>query len=797
MKNIRFLFACLVSLNTFSQTVLFDNSWRFHRGGAQGAEKMNFNDSSWREIDLPHDWSIEDLPGTSSPFDSNAISQVSGGFTTGGSGWYRKTFALPDSLKNKRIIIQFDGVYMNADCWLNGEFIGNHPYGYTTFLYDVSSKLKLNTKNVLAVQVKNEGTNSRWYTGSGIYRHVWLTILDPVHIEPFGVNITTPEVNSEKSLVRIITTICNKSEHSSEIRLVTKILNPDSKVVGTTDLVFQLDSAQSKDTEQKINVPEPDLWSVDSPVLYKAVTEIYSGGKLCDRKVTNFGIRSISFSIDKGFQLNGKTVKLKGGCVHHDNGPLGAKAYDRAEERRIELLKASGFNAIRCAHNPPSPAFLDACDRLGMLVIDEAFDMWRIANNPYDYHLYFNEWWKKDIESMVYRDRNHPSVILWSIGNEIRGMESPEIIATSKMLGDLVHSLDPTRPVTAAVNELRPGKDQFFATLDIAGYNYASGGDHNLGSIYPIDHARLPDRIMLGTESYPLEAFRSWMDVTDNTYLVGDFVWTAFDYIGEASIGWRGYWQESNFFPWNLAYCGDINICGWKRPQSYYRDVLWKENQISVFVKPPSPSFPLNPNRQSWSKWHWQDVVAHWNWKGYENKLFEVTVYSSCDTAELLLNGKSLGKKKTDRSTQFIARWDVPYTPGELKVVGYNNGKELAQSAINTSGKTSSIRLTADRTLIQANNQDLSYITIELMDDKGIRNPSEERLLKFSIEGEGSIVAVGNGNPMSLESYTIPQRKAWEGRCLVIVKSTNKPGEIRLKVNAEGLTEREIKINSK
>ncbi len=796
MKKINLLFILFFSLNAFSQTQLFDDGWRFHRGGAQSAETVGFDDSQWRMIDLPHDWSIEDLPGTDSPFNPDAVSQVSGGFTTGGNGWYRKTFTLPESMKGKLIQIQFDGVYMNAECWLNGQSLGNHPYGYTTFWYDITSKARFDTVNVLAVQVKNEGANSRWYSGSGIYRHVWLKASDPLHVVPIIVYVTTPEVSTEKATVKIVTTVGDKTQKQAEIKLVTRILDAESKEAAKTESVFTLGIEKTENIEQALSVLKPDLWSVETPVLYKAVIEVYADGKLCDKTETSFGIRTISFSVDKGFQLNGKTVELKGGCVHHDNGPLGAKAYDRAEERRIELLKASGFNAVRCSHNPPSPAFLAACDKLGMLVIDEAFDMWRIANNPFDYHLYFDEWWQKDIESMVLRDRNHPSIILWSIGNEIRGMETPEVVEVAKMLGNHIRKLDPTRLVTAAVNGLNPRKDPFFATLDVGGYNYATGGDHLKGSMYPIDHKRVPKRIMVGTESYPLEAFGAWMDVVDYDYVAGDFVWTAFDYIGEASIGWRGYWQENNFYPWNLAFCGDIDICGWKRPQSFYRDALWMENQVSVFVKPPQSSFPLNPKRQSWSKWHWHDVVADWNWPGYENTEFEVNVYSSCEAAELFLNGKSLGKKETSRATQFQAAWKVPYQPGELKVVGYQNEKPVSQAMLATAGETKAIKMTADRNKISADNQDLSYITVELTDEKGIRNPKEERQIKFEIEGEGKIVGVGNANPVSLESYQLPQRKAWQGRCLVIVKSTGTSGKIRLTASAEGLDTAEIEIQA-
>ena len=800
-KQSLFFFFILFTIKIFPQTNLFDADWRFHRGGAQGAESPGFDDSKWKKIDLPHDWSIEDLgqaglPGTNSPFDPDAIGQVSTGFTVGGTGWYRKTFLIPSYEKGKRIHIRFDGVYMNADCWLNGQHIGNHPYGYTSFWFDITDKIKYGEKNLIAVQVKNEGQNSRWYSGSGIYRHVWLEMSEEVHIAQWGVYITTPEVSSSIAGIKIDIKVVNERNNTIPVRIVTEIRNPGGGVVAKTETRQNMSGRSEYVFKQELNIENPQLWSLESPGLYKAVIGVFDSDKGLEENETAFGIRSISFDATNGFRLNGKTVKLQGGCVHHDNGPLGSKAFDRAEERRIELLKASGFNAIRCSHNPPSPAFLNACDRLGMLVIDEAFDMWRIANNPNDYHLYFDEWWQRDIESMVMRDRNHPSVIMWSIGNEIRDMENPKVIEVAKMLGAHIRHLEPTRPVAAAVNNLRPQKDPFFATLDVCGYNYAAGGDHMQESIYRQDHSRVPGRVMMGTESYALESFDAWMGVVDNPFVIGDFVWTAFDYIGEASIGWRGYWQKQNFYPWNLAYCGDIDICGWKRPQSFYRDALWKENQLSVFVKPPTPGFPLNPEKQSWSKWEWHDVVADWNWKGYENKPLEVSVYSSCEEAELFLNGKSLGRKKTNRDTKFTANWNVAYQPGILKTVGYKNGKEVASSQLQTAKPVSKIKLSADRTTIAADGQDLCYITVELTDANGIRNPKAENLVKFKVSG-GSIAGVGNANPVSLESYQLPQRKAWQGRCLVIVRSSGKTTAITLTALVDGLPSSSIGIKTK
>ena len=776
--------------------LLFDSDWRFHRGGAQRAEQPDFDDSQWRKLDLPHDWSIEDLPGTHSPFHPDAISQVSGGFTTGGTAWYRKTFTLPTAQQGKRVLIQFDGVYMNAEVWLNGQWVGTHPYGYSSFWFDLTDKVKFGSGNLLAVKVMNEGENSRWYSGSGIYRHVWLKTLAPTHVAQWGTYITTPEANASVAKVNAKTKVLNESNQPARITLVTRMVDSTGREAARVESSQTIEPKAAYEFNQDAIIKSPSLWSPDSPVLYTSVSEVYRDQLSIDRLETRFGIRTLSFDAANGFRLNGKPLKLKGGCLHHDNGPLGARAFDRAEERRVELLKASGYNALRLSHNPPSPAFLDACDRLGMMVIDEAFDMWREGKNPHDYHLYFDAWWQKDIESMIARDRNHPAIIMWSIGNEIPNRDKPEVVKLAQVLGDYVRRLEPTRPVTSAVNDLREDKDPYFATLDLAGYNYAAGGDHMKKSLYEFDHDRLPKRIMFGSESYPLEAFDSWMNVLDHPYVIGDFVWTAFDYIGEASIGWRGYWQEQNFYPWNLAYCGDIDICGWKRPQSYYRDALWKKDQLSVFVRPPRPSFEMNPKRQSWSKWHWFDVVANWNWQGHENEPLEVNVYSSCEEVELFLNGRSLGRKATNRSTAYTAIWTVPYQAGVLKAIGYDAGKPVSSSELSSAGQPARIKLTPDRTRIAADGQDLSYITVELVDSRGVRNPVAENLIKFVVAGPGQIVGVGNANPVSTESYQQPQRKAWQGRCLLIVKSNKGEGKITVRASTKGLTPAEIVIDA-
>jgi len=768
-------------------TLLFDFDWQFYRGDAEGAEDPLFDDTNWRSLNLPHDWSIEDIPGIESPLDSTAIGGIDAGYFIGGTGWYRKTFYVPEELQDKHFRIQFDGVYMNADVWLNGRHLGNHPYGYTSFWYDITDKLDYGEENVVAVEVKNEGRNSRWYSGSGIYRHVWITILNPVHVGQWGTYITTTEVSEQAATVKIKTNVVNMSDDPQDVTLVTTMLNPDSEEVAKNSITQPVEANKSMEFEDDFVIQSAELWSAETPVLYTALCEIYTGESgdpslLSDRLETNFGVRSVSFNTEEGFLLNGKQVLLKGGCMHHDNGLLGASAFDRAEERRVELMKTSGFNSIRCAHNPPSPAFLDACDRLGVLVIDEAFDMWKKPKNPQDYHLYFDDWWQKDIESMVLRDRNHPSIIMWSIGNEIPERGEPEGAERAEMLTGYVRQLDPTRPVTSAVNGVTPDKDPFFAALDIAGYNYSY-------QKYVSDHKRLPDRIMYGSESFPLEAFDYWIVVLDNTWVIGDYVWTGFDYLGEAGIGWMGYPHKGSFYPWNHAFCGDIDICGFKRPQSFYRDALWgEEKNISIFIAPPVPSFDMvNPELMELSKWNWHDVVADWNWEGYEDTPMEIEIYSNCEEVELFMDEKSMGEKKSLRETEFITRWNIPYQPGSIRVIGYEDQNEVTSAELSTSGEPVRISLSADRTKIEADGQDLSYITVEILDENNVRNPKAENLVQFEIEGPGSIAAVGSSNPMSTESYRLPERKTYQGRCLVIVKANREAGEIILTASSEGL----------
>jgi len=913
---------------------LFDSGWKFHRGNIAGAEKPDFDDKNWRMLDIPHDWSIEDLPvsfklqilpelnvtpGTwlfhkgddmkwknpelqdnhwekvtlpaswenhsgytqdkvygwyhkeiiipdslpgkdillgiggiddvdetyfngqligntgsfppnfvstwdiprkyrlpkelikrdgknvlairvydeygggglysetkprviSGSFDSDAPGGTNTGLTVGGIGWYRKHFKLPETMRDKVITVLFDGVYMNSDVWINGHHLGNHPYGYTSFWYDLSKYLNFgNQDNLLAVQVKNEGVNSRWYAGSGIYRHVWLEVKNPVHIAQWGTYITTPQVSVEKASVHIQTTINNFTGKLAEAELRITIVDPAFRTIATKTVSTKLKKETSSIVEWTFDISQPNLWFTETPALYKAVCKVIGGGRVVDQTETTFGIRSIRFNAEKGFFLNGRNMKLKGGCVHENNGPLGSAAFDRAEERRVELLKAAGFNAVRCAHNPPSPAFLDACDRLGIMAIDEAFDMWNMAKRPDDYHLYFKDWWQRDINSMIVRDRNHPCVILWSIGSQIPECDNELGVQMAKQLSDYVHSLDNTRAVTSNVFYPRgdwSDVDPFFAALDVCGYSYAKAH-------YEEDHQRLPNRVILSTEIDPRESFVNWMKVVDHDYIAGNFEWTAIDYMGEVASGWMsGGKSASQLFPWNVSYCGDIDVCGFRMPRSYYRDVLFQHGcKLSAFVHNPVSSFGGNGN----SRWGWDDVKQSWTWPGYEGKPLQVDVYSVYDSVRLLLNDKNMGVKPISRETEFKALFQVPYEKGILKAIGYSGDKEIEQWQLTTADKPFAIHLKTDRSEIKADGQDLCYVTVEITDKNGIIYPKADNLVHFKIEGPGIIMAVGNSNPISLESFQQPYRKAYEGRCLVVIRSTGKAGKITLWAEGEGL----------
>jgi beta-galactosidase len=770
---------------------LFDSDWKFFLGDIQEASEINFDDKNWRNLDLPHDWSIEGKPDPINPTGRD------GGYFPAGEGWYRKTFTIPASWKGKCISIYFEGVYMNSEVFINGKSLGIHPYGYTSFRYDLTSDLAFGSENVLSVKVDNsKQKNCRWYSGSGIYRHVWMEVTEPVYVAGWGVSVSTPDVSPEKATVNIKIQVKNETDLPQAIILNTKLLGADNKKIGENKTAIELTAKCMKEVEQSFQVFNPLLWSPEQPHLYQAQVQILTDNHVLDDTKTTFGIRSIKFTAENGFQLNGKTVKINGGCVHHDNGCLGAAAFDRAEERRVELLKSAGFNAIRTSHNPPSEAFLDACDRLGMIVIDEVFDGWKERKTDYDYALYFETWWQRDVESMVLRDRNHPSIIMWSTGNEIIERKKPEAVETATMLANCVRRIDPTRPVTSAMTTWDSEWEIFdplFATHDIGGYNYQL---HRAVS----DHERVPSRIMVQTESFPRDAFANWKLVKDNDYIIGDFVWTALDYLGESGIG-RYYYPEETpgehwegeFFPWHGAYCGDIDLTGWRKPISHYRGMLYDTGEkLYMAVREPNPDSG-KIKETLWSVWPtWES----WTWPGYEGKDLQVEVYSRYPKVRLYLNENIIGEQATIEETQFKATFNVPYSPGVLSAVGVLDDGVTEPVILKTAHDPSCIKLIADRTRLMADGQALSFVTVEITDKEGNLQPNAENLLQFSIDGPGLISGVDNANLKDTDPYAGKSRRAWHGRALVVIRSTKTAGEIHLTVSSPGLADASLIIET-
>jgi Beta-galactosidase/beta-glucuronidase len=762
---------------------LFDNNWKFSLGDMPTANGNNFDDSRWRKLDLPHDWSIE------GKLEQNNPMKGAGGYFPAGTGWYRKKFNIPSTWDGKRISVYFEGVYMNAEVFVNGKSLGVHPYGFTSFDYDLSPFLQYGKENTLAIRVDNsKQINCRWYSGSGIYRHVWLEVTEPVHIAHWGVAITTPDVTPEKATVRIKTLVKNETNSLQSIVLSTALSCKENMKAGNNQVKVELQPNTEEEIVQDIIVTKPLLWTPETPHLYQARIQIKQGNAAIDVIENSVGIRSIKYTPEKGFQLNGKTVKLNGGCVHHDNGCLGAAAYDRAEERKIEILKAAGFNAVRTSHNPPSEAFLNYCDKLGLMVIDESFDGWRESKNTFDYTRYFDQWWQRDLESMVLRDRNHPSIIMWSIGNEIIERKKPEAVETARKLANCIRNTDPTRPVTSAMTTWDSDWnifDPLFAAHDVGGYNYQL---HRA----PSDHERVPGRIIVQTESYPRDAFENWNLVQNHDYIVGDFVWTALDYLGESGIG-RWYYTgdtpgehwEHDLFPWHGAYCGDIDVLGWRKPISHYRDMLYNgiEKLYMAVREPESDSAKIKETL--WSVWPtWES----WTWPGQEGKNMQVEVYSTYPKVRLYLNNKLIGEQPTAKEQKFKATFAIPYSSGILSAKGVKDGVEYETVTLKTAGPAFRIQLKADRTKILADGQDLSYVTVEITDKDGNIQPNAENRLGFSITGAGVIAGVDNANMKDTDNYVGTTRKAWRGRAMAVIKSTHSTGDIKLTVSSPGLS---------
>ena len=788
------------------------DDWRFHRGDAQGADAASFDDSAWRKLGVPHDWSIEDIPAGAEPATTDAVwtaaltpvrtgpfdmyasdGQIATGWTVGGVGWYRKTFSRPQMLlPGGKAELRFEGVYMNCDVWLNGTRLGNHPYGYTEFAFDLTPHLQ-DGQNTISVRVNNTGRNSRWYSGSGIFRKVWLTVAGELRIPAHGVYVTMPEVAADSALVSFAVTLENGAQAGKHAEVWVRLVDADGVVAGEAHVPLTVAPGASATATCAVRLKNPRLWSPTDPHLYRAEIAIEADGKIADAAVLPIGVRKIEIDAAQGLRINGESVKLRGGCVHHDNGPLGSVCIPRAEERRVEILKANGYNAIRTSHNPPSRDFLDACDRLGMLVIDEAFDCWEIAKNPEDYHLYFKDWWQRDLESMILRDRNHPCVILWSIGNEINERAEPRGLEIGKELTAYAHKLDPSRLVTAAICEPYDHPKQTwqdmqpaFTYLDVAGYNYRFDQ-------YEKDHAKYPERIIVGTESFPGAVLQNWRAIEASSWVIGDFVWTAIDYMGESGLGrttlrptaWPGGGGGGGLasYPWFNSYCGDIDLIGNKKPQSYFRDVVWRRSKVEMAIQRPVPA-GLTEHAGDWG---WSDELRSWTWPGFEGVPLNVRVYTRGDRVRLLLNGNEVGSKQLTENDGLKIEFPVPYAAGELKAIAYQGEQEIGTIVFLTTGTAHKLTLTPDRRTLKASRDDLSYVMVTVVDSEDRPVPDAVVPVSFALNGAAEIVAVGNANPKDVASFRQLHRDTFHGQCLIVVRPTGKPGAVEVRAESPGL----------
>ena len=775
-----------LALNTTAQAQtrqLFDEGWQFTRNGKTTT------------VDLPHDWDIYDAPDPAS-----GATGTGGGWFQGGRGEYSKHFKTPNA---EVVWLHFEGVYQKAEVLVNGQKAGQHGYGYTPFTVDVTPFLhKDGSDNEVVVRVNNaEQPNCRWYSGSGIYRHVWMETMPALHIAEGGIFVTTPQVQSDRATVAVEVSLQNDSDAEQQATVSVK---------GCEAQHVSLKARQCKTVSFSYTISDPHLWSPADPYLYSASVSIEgpSRGTGQTRQVP-FGIRSFSFDAQKGFLLNGKPLLINGACLHHDDGVLGAMAFDDAEIRKVRLMKQAGFNLIRTSHNPSTRAFLDACDSLGMLVIDEAFDGWRSQKNPYDYSTLIDSCYRQDIHAMVLRDRNHPSVICWSIGNEVIERKDIRVITTARQLKHAILECDPTRPVTEALCAWDSDweiYDPHAEVLDVVGYNY-------MIFKHASDHQRDPKRVMWQTESFPRDAFRNWALTHDFPYIVGDIVWTGLDYLGESGIG-RYYYEgerpgehfaEGGQPDWHGAYCGDVDITGWRKPISHYRQTLWSDEPgLYMAVREPN-GYRGSIKETMWSVWPtWES----WTWPGWEGKPIDVEVYTKAPQVSLYLNDKLVGTRNVGRDTEFKALFTLPYKPGKLYAVAAPSQNTLSSQSssysspatlsalLETSGSPARLRLTADRQVLTAGGQSLAFITVEVVDRQGRLCPEAAIPCQVSVSGQATLLAAASADLKDREPSTSPNVTTWKGRAIIVVRSTTKAGRTKVTIKGQ-LPTASISLNVK
>ena len=787
----------------------FDFGWRFFKGDAPGAQQPTFADTGWKNVDLPHDFSID------GPVAENAPARGQGGYLPTGIGWYRKHFRIPESYSGRKVSIEFDGVYQLSEVWINGRYLGKRPYGYIGFSYDLTPHLEYGGENLVAVKVDNSRQpNCRWYSGSGIYRHTWLAVTNQVHVARWGTFVTTPQVDMDAAIVQVKTRVRNEGTAAAECRVTSTILDRDGNPAEGAQVSESKSIAANGEFEfvQQIRVTQPNLWSLDNPYLYKVRTSVMDQGS--DSYDTVFGIRRTDFDVDRGFLLNGKQVRLNGVCLHHDGGSVGAAVPERVWERRLEILKAMGCNSIRTAHNPHAPEFIDLCDKLGFLVMNEVFDEWKQNKTANGYGQYFDEWSERDVTDFVHRDRNHPSVLLWSAGNEIGEQATTNGAEMLKRLVDIFHREDPTRPVTMGCDRIAAnltGREvgtppEFLVLLDVVGYNYSDRRRERAEKYYSDDRHAFPKRKFIGTENGSLGGTRGdyselvptpgaasrrrshrgtdfeqlWKFRRIYDYVSGDHMWTGIDHLGEAQWPSKG------------SSAGVLDTCGFEKDGYYFCQSQWTG-------KPMIHLFP------------------HWNWNGREGVVIPVLCYTNCDTVELFVNGKSFGaqgywfprvgywprqegggRSTVPRTTSDLhLTWTVPYEPGTLKAVGTREGKVVLEVEVATVGDPAAIALSVDREAIAAARRDVAHVTVKILDAQGRVVPEAANEVTFEIQGEGRIIGLDNGNLASHEDFKGSRGKAFNGLCLAIVQSTAKPGRIQLTAASPGLKSSSVAITTK
>jgi len=772
----------------------FDSQWRFHLGDPVGADQPGYDDHSWRLLNLPHDWSIE---GT---FSRDNPATPGGGALPGGVGWYRKTFTVSEADRGKLFFIDFDGVYMDSRVWINGHYLGERPYGYSSFEYELTPYLHFGGKNVIAVRVDNSHQpNSRWYSGSGIYRHVWLKKTARCYVDHWGVYITTPHITTDAASVRVQTTIRNRLGGTHSLQLQTRIEDASGKTVAENSTPLHA-GTDSLTMAQQLQVHNPHLWSTEDPYLYRVVSRIVVDGKTEDEVITPLGIRYFHFDPQTGFSLNGKPMKIWGVCDHHDLGCLGAALNNRALERQLQMLKNMGVNGFRTSHNPPAPELLDLCDRMGILVMDEAFDCWKRGKNPYDYHVYWDQWHRRDLEDMIRRDRNHPSVIIWSIGNEIPDQWDSAGADIARELAGIVRSLDTTRPITSAMNDPESPRNSIAhsGALDLIGYNYDVGAYDHFAENFPgMPFIATETTSALETRGHydmPSDSIRVWPPrgnshekmnsdytcsaydncrtpwgnlhedalraIMDHPFASGMFIWTGWDYLGEPTP-----------YPWpaRSSYFGIIDLAGFPKDIYYMYQSVWTNDTVL-------------------------HIFPHWNWKPGDT-VDVWAFYNHADEVELFLNGKSLGKRHKEPG-QFHVMWRVAYEPGELKAVSYHDGQIVKTAVVRTAGAPYRIELIPDRREIHADGRDLSFVTVKVVDQHGTLVPDADQLIHFDVQGAGFIAGTDNGNEIDHTSFLSHDRRAFNGLALVVLQSDGKKGTIQVKATAEGLQPASVNLRA-